>query len=167
METESFKIKKRRSDTCSWKRNILKKAKVKGTEHVTYSGKLMAERRTGEDCSFTNILFKKDMKYLHDLELRLLKKMAPKYQLYRHEYEIKVNANKTKTMVTEREIKKVNLQILNEAVEKNDAETDQEEKKELTESLAKKKLPTEGCTGRNSERETSSGQKKISDDRQQ
>ncbi|KAJ4427337.1 hypothetical protein ANN_24957 [Periplaneta americana] len=34
----------------SWKRNILKKAKIKGTEHVTYSGEV-AERRTGEDCS--------------------------------------------------------------------------------------------------------------------
>ncbi|KAJ4442582.1 hypothetical protein ANN_04170 [Periplaneta americana] len=29
-------------------------------------------------------------------------------------------------------------------------------------SLAEKKLPTEGCTGRNDEREKSSGQKKIS-----
>ncbi|KAJ4439175.1 hypothetical protein ANN_15134 [Periplaneta americana] len=50
METESLKSKKRCSDTCSWKRNILKKAKVKGTEHVTSSGELVAERRTGEDC---------------------------------------------------------------------------------------------------------------------
>ncbi|KAJ4449957.1 hypothetical protein ANN_01364 [Periplaneta americana] len=33
---------------------------------------------------------------------------------------------------------------------KNDAETDQEEKKELAWSLAEKKLPTEGCIGRNS-----------------
>ncbi|KAJ4446126.1 hypothetical protein ANN_12818 [Periplaneta americana] len=48
---------------------------------------------------------------------------------------------------------------------KNDAETDQEEEKELVGSPAEKKLPTEGCTGRNSEREKSSGQKKISDDR--
>ncbi|KAJ4439153.1 hypothetical protein ANN_15110 [Periplaneta americana] len=48
---------------------------------------------------------------------------------------------------------------------KNDAETDQEEEKELVGSLAEKKLPTEGCTGRNGEREKSSGQKKISDDR--
>ncbi|KAJ4430920.1 hypothetical protein ANN_19513 [Periplaneta americana] len=32
-------------------------------------------------------------------------------------------------------------------------------------SLAEKKLPTEECTGRNGEREKSSGQKKISDDR--
>ncbi|KAJ4449404.1 hypothetical protein ANN_00803 [Periplaneta americana] len=30
----------------------------------------------------------------------------------------------------------------------------------------RKKLPTEGCTGRNGERKKSSGQKKISDDRQ-
>ncbi|KAJ4430995.1 hypothetical protein ANN_19588 [Periplaneta americana] len=49
---------------------------------------------------------------------------------------------------------------------KYDAEIDQEEKKELVGSLAVKKLPTEGCTGRNGEREESSGQKKISDDRQ-
>ncbi|KAJ4427918.1 hypothetical protein ANN_23928 [Periplaneta americana] len=47
----------------------------------------------------------------------------------------------------------------------NDAETDQEEEKELIGSLAEKKLPTEGCTGRNGEREKSSEQKKISDDR--
>ncbi|KAJ4447988.1 hypothetical protein ANN_09998 [Periplaneta americana] len=40
---------------------------------------------------------------------------------------------------------------------KNDAETDQEEKKELIGSLAEKKLPTEGCTGRNGDREKSSG----------
>ncbi|KAJ4434164.1 hypothetical protein ANN_16486 [Periplaneta americana] len=53
------------------------------------------------------------------------------------------------------------------AKKKNDAEIDQEEKKELAGSLAEKKLglPTEGCTGRNGEREKSSGQKKISDDR--
>ncbi|KAJ4431549.1 hypothetical protein ANN_20148 [Periplaneta americana] len=43
---------------------------------------------------------------------------------------------------------------------KNDAETDQEEKKELVGSLTEKKLPAEGCTGRNGEREKSSGQKK-------
>ncbi|KAJ4437845.1 hypothetical protein ANN_13783 [Periplaneta americana] len=48
---------------------------------------------------------------------------------------------------------------------KNDAETDQEEEKELVGSLAEKKLPTEGCTGRNGEREKSSGQKMMSDDR--
>ncbi|KAJ4434472.1 hypothetical protein ANN_23034 [Periplaneta americana] len=40
---------------------------------------------------------------------------------------------------------------------KNDAETDQEEEKELVGSLTEKKLPTEGCTGRNGEREKSSG----------
>ncbi|KAJ4449959.1 hypothetical protein ANN_01366 [Periplaneta americana] len=40
-----------------------------------------------------------------------------------------------------------------------------EEEKEFVESLAEKKLPTEGCTGRNGEREKSSEQKKISDDR--
>ncbi|KAJ4427912.1 hypothetical protein ANN_23921 [Periplaneta americana] len=48
---------------------------------------------------------------------------------------------------------------------KNDAETDQEEDKELGGSLAEKKLPFEGCNGRNGEREKSSGQKKISDDK--
>ncbi|KAJ4435483.1 hypothetical protein ANN_18099 [Periplaneta americana] len=42
--------------------------------------------------------------------------------------------------------------------------SDQEEK-ELAGSLAEKKLNSEGCTGRNSKREESSGQKKISDDR--
>ncbi|KAJ4450284.1 hypothetical protein ANN_01704 [Periplaneta americana] len=48
----------------------------------------------------------------------------------------------------------------------NDAETNQEEEKELVWSMAEKKLPTEGCTGRNGEWEKkSSGQKKISDDR--
>ncbi|KAJ4443691.1 hypothetical protein ANN_05366 [Periplaneta americana] len=41
------------------------------------------------------------------------------------------------------------------ASKKNDAETDQEEKKELTGSMAKKKLSTEGSTGRNGEREKS------------
>ncbi|KAJ4444274.1 hypothetical protein ANN_06066 [Periplaneta americana] len=44
--------------------------------------------------------------------------------------------------------------------------TPQEEEKELVGSLAEKKLPTEGCTGRNGEREKNSGWKKISDDRQ-
>ncbi|KAJ4440190.1 hypothetical protein ANN_08328 [Periplaneta americana] len=48
---------------------------------------------------------------------------------------------------------------------KNDAETDQNEEKELAGSLGEKKLPSEGCTGRNGEREKSSEQKKISDDR--
>ncbi|KAJ4435401.1 hypothetical protein ANN_18016 [Periplaneta americana] len=48
---------------------------------------------------------------------------------------------------------------------KNDAETDQKEKRELAGSLTEKKLLTEGCTGRNGEREKSSGQKKTSDDR--
>ncbi|KAJ4441864.1 hypothetical protein ANN_11724 [Periplaneta americana] len=48
---------------------------------------------------------------------------------------------------------------------KNDTEIDQEEENKLVVSLAEKKLPTEGCTGRNGKREKSSGQKKISDDR--
>ncbi|KAJ4436018.1 hypothetical protein ANN_18644 [Periplaneta americana] len=39
---------------------------------------------------------------------------------------------------------------------KNNTETDQEEEKELVGSLAEKKLPIEGCTGRNGEREKSS-----------
>ncbi|KAJ4439935.1 hypothetical protein ANN_08066 [Periplaneta americana] len=38
-------------------------------------------------------------------------------------------------------------------------------KNNLFGSLAKKKLPTEGCIGRNGKREKSSGQKNISDDR--
>ncbi|KAJ4438932.1 hypothetical protein ANN_14886 [Periplaneta americana] len=37
----------------------------------------------------------------------------------------------------------------------HDAETDQEEEKELLAPLAEKKLPTEGCIGRNGEREKS------------
>ncbi|KAJ4431153.1 hypothetical protein ANN_19748 [Periplaneta americana] len=40
-----------------------------------------------------------------------------------------------------------------------------EEEKELGESVAEKKLPTEGCTGRNGEREKSSGKKNVPDDR--
>ncbi|KAJ4448155.1 hypothetical protein ANN_10168 [Periplaneta americana] len=44
-------------------------------------------------------------------------------------------------------------------------ELSEKEKKELVGSLAEKKLSTGGCTGRNSEREKSSGQKKISDDK--
>ncbi|KAJ4446111.1 hypothetical protein ANN_12803 [Periplaneta americana] len=39
------------------------------------------------------------------------------------------------------------------------------EKKELAASLAEKKLPTEGCTGRNGEREKSSEQKKSNNRR--
>ncbi|KAJ4434587.1 hypothetical protein ANN_23149 [Periplaneta americana] len=50
------------------------------------------------------------------------------------------------------------------AYRKNDAETDQKEKKELVGSLTEKKLSTEGCTGRNREREKSSRQKKMIDD---
>ncbi|KAJ4431060.1 hypothetical protein ANN_19653 [Periplaneta americana] len=46
---------------------------------------------------------------------------------------------------------------------KNVVETDEEEKKELAGSLAEKKLLTEGCTRRNSEKRKSSGQKKIDD----
>ncbi|KAJ4433323.1 hypothetical protein ANN_15582 [Periplaneta americana] len=44
------------------------------------------------------------------------------------------------------------------------SETDQQDKKKLARSLAKKEEPTEGCNGRNGEREKSSGQKKISGD---
>ncbi|KAJ4444489.1 hypothetical protein ANN_06281 [Periplaneta americana] len=51
------------------------------------------------------------------------------------------------------------------AKRKNDAETDQKEETELVESLAEKKLPAEGCTGRNGEREKNSRQKMMSDDR--
>ncbi|KAJ4434425.1 hypothetical protein ANN_22987 [Periplaneta americana] len=40
-----------------------------------------------------------------------------------------------------------------------------EEEKKLAGSLTEKKLPSKGCNGRNDEREKSSGQKKISDDR--
>ncbi|KAJ4450022.1 hypothetical protein ANN_01429 [Periplaneta americana] len=47
---------------------------------------------------------------------------------------------------------------------KNNAETDQEEEKKLIVSLGEKKLFTGGCTGRNGEREKSSGQKNISND---
>ncbi|KAJ4450705.1 hypothetical protein ANN_02134 [Periplaneta americana] len=48
---------------------------------------------------------------------------------------------------------------------KNDVETDQKEEKELAGSLVEKKLSSEGCTGRNGEREKISRQKEISDDR--
>ncbi|KAJ4444695.1 hypothetical protein ANN_06492 [Periplaneta americana] len=75
------------------------------------------------------------------------------------QYGMKINANKTKTMVIGRKIKKSGRR-------RNDAETDMKDENELVGSLAEKKLPTEGCTGRNGEREESSGQKKISDDRQ-
>ncbi|KAJ4449874.1 hypothetical protein ANN_01280 [Periplaneta americana] len=49
---------------------------------------------------------------------------------------------------------------------RNDAEkeTDEKEEKKLAGSLVGEKLASEGCTGRNGEREKSSGQKKISDD---
>ncbi|KAJ4445236.1 hypothetical protein ANN_07037 [Periplaneta americana] len=48
-----------------------------------------------------------------------------------------------------------------ERVKKNDAETDQKEKKELAGLLAEKKLPTERCTGRNGERDKSSGRRRY------
>ncbi|KAJ4435165.1 hypothetical protein ANN_23741 [Periplaneta americana] len=56
--------------------------------------------------------------------------------------------------------------IRNEAVLKREGEkrmilTDQEDKKELVGSLAEKKLPSEGFTGRNGEREKSSGHKNV------
>ncbi|KAJ4435316.1 hypothetical protein ANN_17926 [Periplaneta americana] len=54
------------------------------------------------------------------------------------QYGMKINANKTKTMVIGRKIKKVNVRFQNEAVEKNDAETGQEQKKELAGSLVEK-----------------------------
>ncbi|KAJ4432119.1 hypothetical protein ANN_20734 [Periplaneta americana] len=127
------------------------------------------------------------------------------------QYGMKINANKTKTMVVGRKINKVNLRILNEAIEQVDSfnyfgrtissnmSCSQEVKrkiamtkeafnrkrsifcgpleKELRKilvkcfvwnvalSMAEEKLPTERCTERNGEREKSSGQKKISDDR--
>ena len=46
---------------------------------------------------------------------------------------------------------------------KNSAETDREEGKKLTGPLAKKELPAEGCSRRNSKREEDSRQKKISE----
>ncbi|KAJ4429525.1 hypothetical protein ANN_21694 [Periplaneta americana] len=52
-----------------------------------------------------------------------------------------------------------------ESLKSYDAEIDRGEEKELARSLAEKKLPTEGYTERIGEREKSSGQKKISDDR--
>ncbi|KAJ4449155.1 hypothetical protein ANN_00551 [Periplaneta americana] len=152
------------------------------------------------------------------------------------QYRMKINANKTKAMVTGRKVNKINLRILNEAVEqvdsfkylgctissnmsccqedkrrvamekeafnikrsifcgplekevrkrlvkcfvwsvalhgiankdittkKNDAETDQKAEKELAGSLAEKKVPNEGCTRRNGQREKSLGQKMIDD----
>ncbi|KAJ4442563.1 hypothetical protein ANN_04150 [Periplaneta americana] len=64
------------------------------------------------------------------------------------QYVMKINANKTKTMTVGRKIKKKY----------------QKEKKEVVGPLTEKKLLSEGCTGRNGEREKSWGQKKISDD---
>ncbi|KAJ4430102.1 hypothetical protein ANN_22312 [Periplaneta americana] len=52
-----------------------------------------------------------------------------------------------------------------EAETENDTEANHEQEKEFVGSLDEKKLPTEGCTGRNGEREKSLGQKKISDER--
>ena len=49
---------------------------------------------------------------------------------------------------------------------KNNAGTDKEEGKKLAGPLAKKELPTEGCSRRYGKWEESSRQKKISDDRQ-
>ena len=49
---------------------------------------------------------------------------------------------------------------------KNNAGTDKEEEKKLAATLAKKKLPGEGCSGRYGKWEGSSRQKKISDERQ-
>ncbi|KAJ4447836.1 hypothetical protein ANN_09844 [Periplaneta americana] len=60
-------------------------------------------------------------------------------------------------------IKKTGSQAMALEISSNDAETDQEEEKELAESVVEKKLPSEGCTGRNGEREKSSGQKKSDD----
>lgn len=46
----NVKSKKRKRNPESYKRNVLKKAKVKGLEHITYSGKLVPARITGDDC---------------------------------------------------------------------------------------------------------------------
>ncbi|KAJ4444156.1 hypothetical protein ANN_05945 [Periplaneta americana] len=79
-------------------------------------------------------------------EKMILKDMLQELNDSCEQYGMKINANNTKTMVIGRKIKK-------------------KEKKELVGSLVEKKLPAEGCTGRNGEREKSSGQKKVSDDR--
>ena len=49
---------------------------------------------------------------------------------------------------------------------KTNAGTNKEEEKKLTGPLAKKELPSDGCSRRNGKREESSRQKKISDHRQ-
>ena len=49
---------------------------------------------------------------------------------------------------------------------KNNAGNDKEEEKKLAGSLAKKKLPAEGCSRSNGKRKEGSWQKKISDNRQ-
>ena len=49
---------------------------------------------------------------------------------------------------------------------KNNSGTYKEEEKKLAGPLANKELSAEGCSGRNSKREESSRQKKISDYRQ-
>ncbi|KAJ4431589.1 hypothetical protein ANN_20188 [Periplaneta americana] len=110
------------------------------------------------------IRFADDMALLTEEEM-ILRNMLLELNDGCEQYGMKTNVNKTNTMVKGGKIKKLNFQILNEALEKTDAETDQEEEKELAESLAKKKVLGEGYTGRNGEREKSSGQKKISDDK--
>ncbi|KAJ4432572.1 hypothetical protein ANN_21195 [Periplaneta americana] len=118
------------------------------------------------------ILFADDVALLAEEEI-ILKNILLELNDSCEQYEIKINANKTKSMVIGRKIQKINLRILNEAVQqvdsfkylgKNDTATDQEEEKEFVVSLGEKKLPTEGFSGRNGEREKSSGQNKISDD---
>lgn len=50
MEVNNMKGKKRRINTSDYKRNKVKRARVKGTEYVTSKGKLIPEKKTGDDC---------------------------------------------------------------------------------------------------------------------
>ncbi|KAJ4438768.1 hypothetical protein ANN_14719 [Periplaneta americana] len=75
------------------------------------------------------IRFADDMALLAEEET-ILKDMLLELNDSCEQYGMNINANKTKTMVIGRKVKK-------------------EEEKELVGSLAEKKLPAEGCTGRN------------------
>ncbi|KAJ4429547.1 hypothetical protein ANN_21716 [Periplaneta americana] len=89
------------------------------------------------------IRFADDMALLAEEET-ILRDMLLELNYNCEQYEMKMNASKRKIMVVARRIKK-------------------KEKKELVGSLAEKKLPTEESTGRNGEREKSSGQKILND----
>ncbi|KAJ4437251.1 hypothetical protein ANN_17386 [Periplaneta americana] len=96
---------------------------------------------------------------IHDVVYKRLRLRAYKLQI-RHQ--IKTEDKPGRRTFVETILAKIDE---NEAfLDMNDAQTDQKDEKKLTESLVEKILPSEGCTGRNDEREKSSVSKK-SDDR--